>query len=111
MFQRLPKHEISSSGFHQKARTMKKELDDFPTGDVSGASGVATTGAIACRFKKCRTGDTGADLNLNWRKISQSSRVILQLDVLDHRRRKTLDFIGLKFPLDFLRHQQVPLYT
>lgn len=88
-----------------------KELNDFPPGDISGATGIATAGSIASRLEQCTAGDAGADLDLNRGKIRQTSRVVLQLDVLDHRWRKTLDFVGLKFPLDFLRHQQVPLYT
>jgi hypothetical protein len=88
-----------------------KELDDFPPGDVSGATGIATTGSVAGGLEQCTAGDAGADLDFDRGKIRQTSCVVLQLDVLDHRRRKTLDFVGLKFPLDFLRHQQVPLYT
>ena len=94
-----------------RKRNNGKELNDFPSGDVSGATGIATTGPVASGFEECTAGDAGADLDFNGGKIRQTSRVILQLDVLDHRRRKTLDFVGLKFPLDFLRHQQVPLYT
>ena len=88
-----------------------KGLNDFPSGDISGATGIATAGSVASGLEQCTAGDAGADLDFNRGKISQTSSMVLQLDVLDHRRRKTLDFVGLKFPLDFLRHQQVPLYT
>ncbi len=37
--------------------------------------------------------------------------MVLQFDVLDHRRRQALYFVRLEFPFNFLRHGQEPLYT
>ena len=107
----MPGRNLATGDGSPEKRRDGKELDDFSPGDVSGATGVATTGTVASGFEERTAGNAGTDLDFNGGKIRQTSRVILQLDVLDHRRRKTLDFVGLKFPLDFLRHQQVPLYT
>jgi hypothetical protein len=87
------------------------DLDDFTACDIAGAPHIAATGAIASGLKKNATGDAGPHLNLDRRKVRESTRMIFEFDVFDDRGRQSLDLVQLKFSLDFLRHQQGPLYT
>ncbi len=85
--------------------------DNFAPCDIPCAARIAAAGSIACRLEKSATGDAGPDFNSNGRQVCKTSRVIFELDILDHRRRQALDFVRLEFPLNFLRHEQEPLYT
>lgn len=87
------------------------DLDDFAARDVARAAHIAATAAIAGGFEEGAAGDAASYFNLDGRKICEAARVILKFYVFDDRGRQTLDLVQLKFRLDFLRHEQGPLYT
>jgi len=60
-------------------------LDDFPASDVASASGVTATGSVARRLEKGPTGDAGSHFDADWGEVCESTGVVFQFDVFDHR--------------------------